>query len=192
MFSVPQSPAGTASAAVPATVVAGRVIGFALVTTVAAQVVVPIGSVPVTLQTLAVALTGLLLRPREAAAAMVLYVGAGWLGAPVFAAGRAGFAMATAGYLLGFPMAAALISRIGHGRHAGPGRQVGALTLGMGVVFGLGVGWLAVLAGSLQEAVMVGLLPFVWIEPAKVGVAVTLVRGGRQVRVGLGGRKGGN
>ncbi len=29
---------------------------------------------------------------------------------------------------------------------------------------------------------MVGLIPFVWIELAKVGVAVTLVRGGWQVR----------
>lgn len=187
MFSVPRSSVQTASAAVPATAVVGRVIGFALLAALAAQVIVPVGSVPVTLQTLAVALAGLLLRPREAAAAMVLYVGAGWLGAPVFAAGRAGFVAATGGYLVGFPVAAALISRIGHGRPAGLGRQMAAVALGMGVVFGLGVWWLAVLTGSLSEAVMVGLVPFVWIEPVKAAVAVTLVRG---VRQGLGGRAG--
>jgi biotin transport system substrate-specific component len=182
MFSVQQPPAGIPSVAVRATGSVGRVIGFALLAALAAQVIVPIGSVPVTLQTLAVVLAGLLLRPREAAAAMALYVAAGCLGTPVFAAGRAGLTAATAGYLLSFPVAAALVSRIGQGRHTGLGRPVAAAVLGLGVVFGLGVSWLAVLTGSLSEAVMVGLVPFVWIEVAKVGVAVTLVRGGRQVR----------
>ncbi len=184
MLDVPQWPVRTLSDTGPATLAAARVIGLAVLAALAAQVAVPIGWVPVTLQTLAVALAGLLLRPREAAAAMLLYVAAGWLGAPVFAVGRAGFVTATAGYLAALPAAAALISRVGHGRHAGPARQMGAVVAGMGLVFGLGTGWLAMQTGSLREAMMVGVVPFVWIEAAKAGVAVTLVRSARRVHAG--------
>ena len=49
----------------------GLVIGFSLLTALAAQVVIPIGPVPITGQTFAVLLTGALLGPRLGAMAMI-------------------------------------------------------------------------------------------------------------------------
>lgn len=69
------------------------------------------GLVPITLQTFGVLLTGAVLGPRRGFLAVVLYLLVGALGLPVFSGGAAGPGVLvgpTAGYLLGFPLAAAL------------------------------------------------------------------------------------
>ncbi|QLQ15450.1 MAG: biotin transporter BioY [Micropruina sp.] len=70
---------------------------------------IPLGPVPITLQTLAVVLTGLVLGPWRAFAATALYLAVGLLGLPVFAGGAGGLGVLgkpTIGYLLSFPIAA--------------------------------------------------------------------------------------
>ncbi|HET7187408.1 MAG TPA: biotin transporter BioY, partial [Gemmatimonadaceae bacterium] len=80
----------------------------------AAQFALPIPGtpVPITLQPFVVVLAGLLLGPVDAAAAMVLYLVAGAAGLPVFAPiGAPGLARLlgpTGGYLLAYPVAAAV------------------------------------------------------------------------------------
>ena len=69
------------------------------------------GPVPLTLQTLAVLLTGAILGARRGFLAVLLYVALGLVGLPVFANGASGFAVLlgpTGGYLLSFLPAAAL------------------------------------------------------------------------------------
>lgn len=71
--------------------------------------------VPITLQTLAVALTGLVLGAWRGFLATLLYVVVGLAGLPVLAGGSAGIGVlagATAGYLLSFPLAAAVTGAI--------------------------------------------------------------------------------
>jgi biotin transport system substrate-specific component len=68
--------------------------------------------VPITLQTMVVALAGLVLGGARAFAAVGLYVLLGLVGLPIFAGYQGGLgvlAMGSAGYLLSFPFAAALI-----------------------------------------------------------------------------------
>src|SRR5512147_2797212 len=86
--------------------------GFAAVTAIAAQLEIPHQPVPYTLQTLAVLLAGGLLGWRNGALSMFLYLAAGIAGAPVFSG--AGFGLIrllgpTGGYLLAFPVAAAVV-----------------------------------------------------------------------------------
>lgn len=72
-------------------------------------------SVPLTLQTLVVTLTGLLLGASRAFAAVGLYTLLGLLGLPIFSGFRGGLAVLvgpSAGYLLSFPFAAALVGAI--------------------------------------------------------------------------------
>lgn len=73
---------------------------------------VPVGGigVPITVQTLAVMLTGLALGPGRAFAAVGLYVLLGLAGLPIFSGGRSGLGILagpSAGYIIGFPLAAA-------------------------------------------------------------------------------------
>ncbi|MCQ1953424.1 biotin transporter BioY [Arthrobacter sp. zg-Y238] len=74
---------------------------------------VPLGAgVPITLQTLAVMLTGMLLGSGRGAAAVGLFLAAGLAGLPVFSGFRGGLGVLagpSAGYLLSFPVAAAVV-----------------------------------------------------------------------------------
>jgi biotin transport system substrate-specific component len=72
-------------------------------------------SVPVTLQTLGVMLTGLLLGARLGTLAVLVYLAIGAVGVPVFAGGAAGlapFSGPTGGYLVGFAVGAFVIGLI--------------------------------------------------------------------------------
>ncbi len=87
----------------------GLVIGFSLLTALAAQVVIPIGPVPITAQTFAVLLTGALLGSRLGAMAMIAYLAEGAIGLPFFSGGHGGLLHLlgpTGGYLIAFPAAA--------------------------------------------------------------------------------------
>src|SRR3954469_19357657 len=76
--------------------------------------------VPLTLQPLVVVLAGLVLGPLDAAVAMVAYLLAGAAGLPVFAPiGAPGLARLigpTGGYLLAYPIAAAVAGTFGAGQ----------------------------------------------------------------------------
>ena len=87
----------------------GLVIGFSLLTALSAQIVIPIGPVPITGQTFAVLLTGALLGSRLGALAMIAYLLEGASGLPFFSGGTAGLLHLlgpTGGYLVAFPAAA--------------------------------------------------------------------------------------
>ncbi|WP_245990782.1 biotin transporter BioY [Bogoriella caseilytica] len=69
------------------------------------------GLVPITFQTFGVLLAGAVLGARRGFLAVLLYLAVGAAGFPVFAGGSAGlapFAGPTAGYLISFPLAAAI------------------------------------------------------------------------------------
>lgn len=75
---------------------------------------IPVGGfgVPITLQTLAITVTGLVLGGSRAAAAVALYLLLAFAGLPIFSGGRAGLAVlagGSAGYIVGFLFAALLV-----------------------------------------------------------------------------------
>ena len=87
----------------------GLVIGFSLLTALAAQIVIPVGTIPITGQTFAVLLTGALLGSRLGALAMIAYLIEGASGLPFFSGGHFGLLHVmgpTGGYLIAFPAAA--------------------------------------------------------------------------------------
>ncbi|HJZ78741.1 MAG TPA: biotin transporter BioY [Pyrinomonadaceae bacterium] len=87
----------------------GLVIGFSLLTALSAQIVIPVGPIPITGQTFAVLLTGALLGSRLGAMAMIVYVLEGAGGLPFFSGGQGGLVHLmgpTGGYLVAFPAAA--------------------------------------------------------------------------------------
>jgi biotin transport system substrate-specific component len=150
----------------------------------ASQFALPIPGtpVPLTLQPLLVVLTGLLLGPADAAAAMVLYLVAGAAGLPVFAPiGAPGIARLlgpTGGYLLAYPVAAAVAGKLGAGRPSFATRALAAMA-GILVLYVGGLAQLAVLVGSLTTAAVQGVLPFVAADAVKALIAA-LVTGPRR------------
>jgi len=124
--------------------------GFAMLTAVGAQIVIPTVPVPFTLQTLFVLLSGALLGARKGAASQIVYLMMGASGLPVFA-GFSGSILRlvgpTGGYLLAFPIAAYLTGYLLHDSRvlqALPhflGATI-AMLFAMAVIFVMGVGQL--------------------------------------------------
>jgi biotin transport system substrate-specific component len=138
---------------------------------------IPGTPVPITLQPMLVVLTGLLLGPIDAAAAMVLYLVAGMTGLPVFspigAPGMARLLGPTGGYLLAYPVAAAVAGRLGAGRPSFSTRALAAMA-GILVLYLGGLAQLAVLVGSLSTAAVQGVLPFIAADAVKSLVAAVI------------------
>ena len=87
----------------------GLVIGFSLLTALSAQIVIPIGAIPITGQTFAVLLTGALLGSRLGAVTMIVYLVEGASGLPFFSGGHGGLLHLmgpSGGYLVAFPAGA--------------------------------------------------------------------------------------
>lgn len=159
--------------------VAAVVFGSLLIAA-ATQIEVPFFPVPMTMQTFAVLLVGLLFGARLGAAAVLAYLAEAAIGLPVLS-GAANMAVlfakpATVGYLVGFVGAAfvaGLIAERTAGRLWG---TVAAAFAGEVVLMALGVAFLAYLIGA-EKAVTFGLLPFALGDLLKIALAVAVARG---------------
>ena len=154
------------------------VLGFCALTAVLAQVRVPLPGtpVPMTLQVLAVLLCGMFLRPAAAAAAMVVYVGAGVMLPFLFAPGSSGLTGITGGYLLGFIPAATAVSVL-RGRPTGMPRTVVAAAVGSVAVLAFGAFWqMALFAWTPAQAFAVGIGPFLPKAAVQVGLVTVIVK----------------
>lgn len=132
----------------------------------------PFSPVPITLQTLAVLIVSMTLPAPRATAGVLLYLGLGMAGAPLFAGGVYG---PTFGYILGFvvsPYVATLARR--------PIAQIIAITA---AIYALGAGWLILAMHiSVRGAILMGIVPFLIGDAAKAAAAYGIVRWLRTLR----------
>ena len=153
------------------------VVAMVALVAVCAQVAVPLPGtpVPVTLQSLAVMVAGVVLGPVQGALAVASYVLIGALGAPVFAAAGGGPAWVvgpTGGYLLAFPLVAFIVGYV-----AAPERPWWLLPIGVVtaqvVMFTGGVLQLALVTGrGPGEAFAMGAVPFLAGEAFKSALLI--------------------
>jgi len=150
---------------------------FAAVTAVAAQVEIPHHPVPYTLQTLIVLLAGAFLGWRNGAFSQVLYLGVGALGLPVFAGGGLGLARIvgpTGGYLLAFPVAAAIVGYLVQQR-GGLVWSFVSMAAGLFIIFVSGTIQLyAVYLQDWAAAFDSGFLIFSWWDVLKLSAAAMI------------------
>lgn len=162
---------------------------------VLAQFSIPIPGfpAPVSFQVIPAYLAGLLLGPVWGGGAVLLYLLAGVLGAPVFSNFGAGLGYAlgpTGGYLLGFLVAAVVIGVIVHrGREpcdlstVPVSVQAGAMIVGLAIIYALGVPWLASVAGyELVHATIVGAAIFLPGDVLKILAVIGLIEGGTRLQ----------
>ncbi len=166
------------------------VLAGSLFVALSAQVAIrlPFSPVPLTGQTLAVLLVGVLLGSRRGALALLTYLSEGAVGLPVFASGTSGIAYMlgpTGGYLVGFLAAAyvtGLMTERGWAR-----RTVTAFILmvtGNLLMLALGLLWLSGFVG-LEQSIRIGLLPFLPGDLAKIALAADLLPSGWRILAGL-------
>ena len=156
------------------------VVGASLFVALCARVTVPLPftPVPLTLQNFGVLVVGLVLGPRRAFAALVLYLAEGAAGLPVFnPAGLGGVAQLmgpTGGYLLAYPFVAGLTGfLVERGRKTFARAAVAGLAAEV-LLFTVGLTWLAVLTGSVTRAIQWGLYWFLFAEVIKILMAAAV------------------
>lgn len=145
-----------------------------------AHIDLPMIPVPMSMQTYAVLLIGALAGLRLGALTVVLYIVAAALGAPIFSGGASGVSHLmgpTAGYLLGFVLAAGLTGYLAEKGWSSGRLLHGTLVmlLGHGLILVLGTAWLAGKIGVTQ-ALEGGMYPFILGGIAKsLMVALTIL-----------------
>ena len=144
---------------------------------VLAQISMPIGPVPFTLQNFAIGLIATVFRPREAVLSVGIYLLLGAIGLPVFANGGAGFHVLvgpSAGYLWFDLVYAGLASYLIH-TNSSVLRIFFANLLGDSLVFVGGILSLHFLSGMpFDKALAVGVIPFIIPDLAKI-VAISFI-----------------
>ncbi|NYB51249.1 MAG: biotin transporter BioY [Methanobacteriaceae archaeon] len=164
---------------------------MACVTGIMAQVVIPLPwtPVPITAQTFAVLMAGVVLGRCWGGISQVIYLAVGLLGVPWFAGLSGGYTIilgATGGYLIGFILAALFLGyftdKYTHSRNFRP--MLGLMLLANfaliyipGLV-GLGL-WMYLVKGSfptILTIISMGLLPFIFGDLVKIGGAAALTK----------------
>lgn len=153
------------------------VVSFALLTAVCAKIKLQIGIVPITMQTFAVILSGLLLGSRRGALSQITYLFGGLSGILWFSlgGGMAYLMSPTLGYIVGFIFAAFIAGKLAERGWDRKLITTGlAMIIGLSIVYFFGLLWLArfVPADRLLAA---GLIPFLPGEVLKVLLAGLLL-----------------
>jgi biotin transport system substrate-specific component len=159
-------------------------------TSILAQVAIPLWPVPITGQTFSVLFVGATLGVTRAALSMVLYIAIGLLGLPVFApqangthvTGIAALVGPTGGYLIGFILAAALVGWLAQREWDRKWlRTLLAFLGGTVLIYAIGLPWLFVALGRLgapdplQATLAGGLYPFLIGDSIKIVVAAIIL-----------------
>ena len=159
-----------------------RVTLFAALTAVGAFIRIPLGYSSITLQTFFTAMAGCVLGPWYGALSQLVYVALGLVGLPIFTQGGGiGYLMQpTCGFLIGLIPAAWVIGRIA-GRKPEPKQIVPACLLGYGVLYAIGVPYMALILNTFLgkgmgfSAIMwAGMIPFLPGDMIKI-LCITLL-----------------
>jgi len=154
---------------------------FAALLAVSAVLAIPIGVVPITLQTAVLVLVALVQRPTHAALTVGTYLALGLVGLPVFSGMRGGFGVLvgpTGGYLIGFLVGAVAASWVRETLVRYNSRLIadisGAVVL-IAVVYA--IGWLQlalVTSMGFVPALVAGVVPFLLPDALKAAVAIAI------------------
>ena len=163
---------------------------FAALIAVCSWITIPVGVIPITLQTMAVCITAGMLGPWRGTLTVAVWLAIGAVGMPVFSGFNSGIGALmgpTGGYLVGFlPMA--LI--IGGAAHLFKGKWyllAASMVLGIAVLYTFGTAWFLILMGgkyTLGGALAACVIPYIIPDLVKIALA-TLVcdRVGKIVRI---------
>ena len=182
----PQEAAGAAALRAGGIVLAGT-----LFVAACAHVSIPLffTPVPLTLQPFAVLVLGLLLGPRMAFATLAAYLAEGAMGLPVFTPGAAGLSGVahlfgpTGGYLMAYPVAAALIAVLWRRSNRKFGWGLVSAAAGDALILVTGAVWLALWThGSAASVFTQAVLPFLPGEALKIAAAAGLGAGASRIR----------
>lgn len=152
----------------------------ALLAVLSMPVAIPVGPVPITLQTLGVMLAASLLGPVRATLSVLTFLVLVAAGLPLLPGGRGGFSVffgVTGGYMIGWLLGAFVIGLLTARMLPRYNFLLGLLFNaigGIGVIYLIGVPWSAVVMGDYSLATVLGVGVFLPGDLAKAAVAAAI------------------
>ncbi|GAA0116528.1 biotin transporter BioY [Clostridium senegalense] len=152
---------------------------FVSITALLAQIAIPLpfSTVPITMQVFAVVLTGVVLGGKRGFISQIIYILLGSIGIPVFTQLSGGFHLIvgyTGGFILSFPLIAALMGYISYKTDKLYYMILGVIG-SMIINYGLGAMQYAFLAQvTLKDALIVCVAPFIIVDIIKYISAITI------------------
>ena len=155
----------------------GLIFAGAVLTSIAAQIAIPMWPVPITGQTFAVLLVGAVLGASRGALSMIAYLSLGAMGLPVFTGAVAGITFGTTfGYLVGFIAAAAVVGWLSQlNWHKNVSGVLASFVIGNAVIYIFGLPWLAFALSNLSFANDFGAVAAAGLLPFLVGDTIKMV-----------------
>lgn len=148
---------------------------------VCSQLTIPIGPVPITLQTFAVLLIGFLLTPKQAMITTTSYVLLGLIGFPIFAGFKGGIHSLTSpafGFILSFIIASVVLSLLTNKTRANWKINLIAGIMASLIIYAIGLSYMAYVFNTLMglnksfsEILTIGMTPFLIGDSIKLFVA---------------------
>lgn len=139
----------------------------------------PFSAVPITAQTLVINMIALLLKPKKAGITVGIWILLGVVGLPVFSGGKGGFGVlagATGGYIIGYLVAAIVISLI-RGKQNHVLRNTISVFIGIPIIYAVGLPWMKLVMNLDWTASFVaGMLPFIPGDVIKCVAAVAICK----------------
>lgn len=157
---------------------------FAAIIAVCSWLTVPIGAVPITLQTMAVCITAGLLGAKKGTFTIIIYILLGAIGVPVFAGFSSGIGYilgATGGYLTGFIFTALIVGTAVKLFGKRFFVYIASMIIGIAVCYVFGTAWFivvysknAITAESVASALSLCVVPFIIPDLIKASLAAIL------------------
>ena len=161
----------------------GYIAVSAALLTVSAWLAVPIGTIPVTLQTATLFLMAGLLGWKRAVLATLAYMLLGGIGIPVFAGFTGGFSVLlspTGGYIVGFLAISLIVGLYSEKKKSDkPWGLAIAMFCGLLVCYGVGTLWFMVISGAeagFFGAVVLCVLPYLPFDVLKLFLSLFLIQ----------------
>ncbi|MFI3210362.1 MAG: biotin transporter BioY [Peptostreptococcaceae bacterium] len=149
---------------------------FASITVICAQISLPIGSVPFTLQVFSVMLVSLLFDKNKSFISILVYVLIGAIGLPVFANLTGGFGILfgpTGGYILSLPICAYVVSSLNEKFSKNNFQTFLIMVFGLLIVYLFGTSqFMLITKNDLLTSLSLCVLPFVIFDLIKIIMAI--------------------
>ncbi len=149
---------------------------FVAFISVSAQLAIPIGPVPFTLQTTLILMAGLILGPKKGAISVLIYILVGAVGVPVFSGFRGGISilfLSTGGFIMSFPLMAYIAGKFSN--HPKTFVKYSGCTVGVLVNFACGLAYFMFLTKmDLITSMSYTVFPFIITTILQIVLAVNL------------------
>ncbi len=151
---------------------------FTALLSICAQIIIPVGPVPVSLSLLPVLLCASLMDAWHAALVMAVYLALGLFGLPVFSGMSGGPAKlfgVTGGYIIGYLPCAWITSRLIERWGRSMLREASAMTVGVLLCYAFGTIWFMLTKGTtLMISLSLCVFPFLPADAVKIAAAAML------------------